>query len=420
MKANYIIITRCCIICGKIKDKMIVASYKFRLYPTNTQELRLNDAIDSCRMLYNDFIFESRLAYKEGYKINFDELQRMIPYMISKDNVYSKAAQMVLWQFYNNLKVLSSLSKKGTRIGKLRFKPKSRYNSINYNQSGFKILPDNTIKLSKIGKIKCVIHRKIQGKIKEIHVKKEITGAWYAIAVCENEYKNTCSLLRNKIIGIDVGINNYCYDSDGHVIKHPQILRNSEEKLKRSQRKLSRKIKGSFNRFKQNLRLAKIHQKIKYQRNDFLHKVSRYYVDSYDTIFVEDLKIQNMVKNHHLSKSISDSSWNSFFQKLEYKAANAGILFAKVAPHGTSQSCSNCGRIVKKTLAIRTHNCPYCGLVIDRDYNASLNIKQRGIDSLPTGCREVTPLERTPLTIACMIYGHVISLNKESDDFSRE
>jgi len=127
-----------------------------------------------------------------------------------------------------------------------------------------------------------------------------------------------------------------------------------------------------------------------------------------------------MVKNHHMAKSIYDSSWNSFFQKLEYKAANAGILFAKVAPHGTSQSCSNCGRMVKKTLAIRTHCCPHCGLVIDRDYNASLNIKQRGIDSLPTGCREVTPLERTPLTVACMIYGHVISLNKEIDDSSRE
>jgi len=418
MKANYIIITRCCIICTKAKDKML--SYKLRLYPTKTQESKLDDAIESCRMVYNDFIFESRLAYKEGYKINFDELQRMIPYMIPKDRVYSKTAQMVLWQFYNNLKVLSSLSKRGKRTGKLRFKPKSRYNSINYNQSGFKFLPDNKIKLSKIGKIKCIIHRTIPRKIKEIHVKKELTGVWYAIVVCENECKSICSLLRKKIIGIDVGINNYCYDSDGHVIEHPQILRNSEEKLKRSQRKLSGKIKGSSNQWKEKLRLAKIHQKIKYQRNDFLHKISKYYVDSYDTIFVEELKIKNMVKNHHLAKSIYDSSWNSFFQKLEYKAANAGILFTKVAPHGTSQSCSNCGRMVKKTLAIRTHCCPHCGLVIDRDYNASLNIKQRGTDNLPTGCREVTPLERTPLTVACMIYGHVISLNKETDDFSRK
>ncbi len=392
------------------KTALIVSSYKFRLYPTKTQESRLNDAIDSCRMLYNDFIFESHLAYKEGYKLKFDELQRMIPYMIPKDKVYSKVAQMVLWQFYSNLKVLSSLSKKGKQIGKLRFKPKSRYNSINYNQSGFKLLPDNTIKLSKIGKIKCVIHRKILGKIKEIHVKREITGAWHTIVVCENECKKACSLLRKKIVGIDVGINNYCYDSNGYVITHPQILRKSEEKLKRSQIKLSRKVKGSSNRFKQKLRLARIHQKIKYQRNDFLHKVSRHYVDNYDTIFVEELKIQNMVKNHHLAKSISDSSWNSFFQKLEYKAANAGILFRKIFASGTSQCCSGCGKTVKKSLAVRTHHCPYCGLVIDRDYNASLNIKQRGIDSLPTGCREVTPLERTPLTVAC-IYGHMISMN---------
>ncbi len=374
-------------------------SYKLRLYPTKTQESRLDNAIDSCRMLYNDFIFESRLAYKEGYKLNFDELQRMLPYMIPKDKVYSKAAQMVLWQFYNNLKVLSSLSKKGKRIGKLRFKPKSRYNSINYNQSGFKLLPDNTIKLSKIGKIKCVIHRKIQGKIKEIIVKKELTEDWYAIVVCENEIKSICSLFRKKIVGIDVGINNFAYDSDGHVIKHPQFLRKSEKKMKRAQRKLSKKVKNSGSKWKQKLNLDIIHQKIKNQRNDFLHKASRYYVDNFDTIFVEDLKIQNMIKNRHLAKSIFDSSWNSFFQKLEYKAANAGILFAKVVPHGTSQSCSNCGRMVKKTLAIRTHCCSYCGLVIDRDYNASLNIKQSGIDSLPTGCREVTPLERAPLAV---------------------
>ena len=393
------------------KDKML--SYKFRLYPTKTQELRLDDTIDSCRILYNDFIFESRLAYKEGYKINFDELQRMIPSMIPKDKVYSKVAQMVLWQFYNNIKTLHSMTKNGRMIGKLRFKPKSRFHSINYNQSGFKFLPDDNLKLSKIGKIRCVIHRKIQGKIKEVIIKRESSGIWYAIAVCENESKSTCSIFRKKIVGIDVGINHFSYDSDNHIIEHPHILRNSEKKLKRAQRKLSRKIKGSSNRWKEKQYLAKIHQKIKYQRNDFLHKVSRYYVNKYDTIFVEDLQITNMQKNHHLAKSIHDSSWNSFFQKLEYKAANAGILFAKVAPHGTSQSCSNCGKTVKKTLAIRTHCCPFCGIAIDRDYNASLNIRQKGIDRLPVGCREVTPLERIPLAMVNN-HSHVISRNEEA------
>ena len=398
---------------------MTVSSYRFRLYPTKTQEQRLNDTIETCRHLYNDLVYESRLAYKEGYKVHFDELQRMIPAMIPKEKIYSKVAQVVLWQFYNNLKVLSALAKKGKRIGRLRFKPKTRFNSINYNQSGFRLLDHNTLKISKIGKIKINLHRPIQGKIKEIHVKRELGGDWYTCIITESEFKNSCSLIRKKIVGLDVGINNFVYDSDGHVIEHPQILRKSEKKLKRSQRKLSRKVKRSANRWKQKLRLDRIHQKIKHQRNDFLHKVSRYYVDNYDTIFVEDLKIQNMMKNHYLAKSISDSSWNSFFQKLEYKAANAGILFRKIFAAGTSQSCSGCSRTVKKSLAIRTHSCPYCGLIIDRDHNASLVIMQRGTDSLPGVSREVTPVETAPLLVVQNDSKQEQSRNQEANDFSR-
>lgn len=388
---------------------MIVSCYKFRLYPTKKQQARLDDTIETCRILYNDFVFESRLAYREGYKIKPDELQRMIPCMIQKEKIYSKVAQVVLWQFYNNLKALSTLTKKGIRIGNLRFKPKSRFNSINYNQSGFKLIDNKTLKLSKIGKIRINLHRPIQGKIKEIHIKREPLGQWYAIVVCNQECKSSCSLIRKKIVGLDVGINNFVCDSDGHIIEHPRILRKSEKKLKRTQRKLSRKVQGSVNRWKQKQRLAKVHQKIKHQRNDFLHKVSRYYVNNYDTIFVEDLKIQNMMKNHYLAKSISDSSWNSFFQKIEYKAERAGILFKKIIATGTSQTCSACGKIVKKTLAIRTHRCPFCGIILDRDHNAAKNIKQKGMDSLPTVHREVTPVESRPIAMIQIDHGHVSS-----------
>lgn len=395
-------------------------SYKFRLYPTATQEERLENAIETCRALYNDFVYESCLAHKEGYSLKYDELQRMIPAMIPKNvPVYSKVAQMVLWQFYNNLKVLSSLSKKGKKIGHLRFKSRLRFNSINYNQSGFRFLPNDTLKLSKIGKIKCVVHRKISEKIKEVRIKRELFGQWFAIAVCQDKIAKTCSLIRRKIVGIDVGIINFVYDSDGRTVKNPAILRKSEKKLKRVQRKLTKKIKGSTNRYKQRLKLARIHHKIKNRRNDFLHKVSRYYVDNYDTIFVEELKIQNMVKNHHLAKSIIDSSWNSFFQKIEYKAERAGILFKKITPNNTSQKCSWCGNLVKKYLAQRTHRCPFCGLQIDRDHNAARNIKQKGLDSLPMGYREVKPLESRPLAIAQTSYSHVSSRNEEATGFSR-
>ena len=397
----------------------IMKSFKFRLYPTKAQEAKLDSSVNACRMLYNEFVAESRLAYREGYRVTFDELQRMIPAMVPKNApLHSKAAQMVLWQFYANIKTLSAKSRKGKKVGVLRFKPKSRYRSVNYNQSGFKFLQGDMLKLSKIGKIRCVIHRKIDGTIKGVIVKKDLDGRWFASAICEAVGAKSCSLERKKIVGLDVGVTNFIYDSDGHKIGNPQNLKKSEKRLKRAQRKLSGKARGSSNRNKQRLKLARIHKRVVNQRRDFDHKVSRTYVDKYDTIFVEDLSIDNMVKNHRLAKSIADASWNSFFQKLEYKAESAGILFRKVPPHGTSQECSGCGKIVKKSLAQRTHSCDSCGLVMDRDHNAAMNIRQRGINTLPVEYREVTPPESMPLVVA-QCHGQASSLNEEANDFSR-
>ena len=407
---------------NKRKNKKPVRSFKFRLYPTKTQEERLELSIDACRQIYNDFVHESRLACREGYGIGPDEMQRMIPAMIPEGvPLYGKAAQTVWNQFVNNVRVLHSMSRKGKKIGKLRFKPRSRYGSINYNQSGFKFLPDGVLKLSKIGKIKCVIHRKMSGKIKGVIVKKDLDGKWFASAICEDAMQtDRCSLERKKTVGIDMGLTNFLHDSDGHKIENPQILKKSEKKLKMAQQKLSRKAKGSANRHKQKKKLAGIHKKIANQRRDFEHKVSKIYVEKYDTIFVEDLSIPNMMKNHKLAKAIANASWYSFFQKLEYKAESAGILFRKVRPHGTSQECSGCGRIVKKSLAQRTHRCDSCGLVIDRDHNAAINIEQKGIATLllPMVHGEVTPPERLPLTVANS-HGQAGSLNEEANGFSR-
>jgi len=367
------------------------------------QEKRLLETLGTCRNLYNHFLFESRLSYKEGYKINHYEMSAIIPMLTKGKEIYSKVTQPVIDQFYRNISVLNALNKKGIKIGKLRFKPKDRFKSFTYNQSGFHILHDTSeLKLSKIGKIRIVLHRRIEGLIKEIHIKKEQSGKWFAnivVAPSRKSVTHTAEVI-NKPVGLDVGIKNFAYDSDGHVVEHPTILNKSSRKLVKRQRILSRRQLGSNNRNKQRVKVARTHETIANQRNDFLHKLSRQYVNKHDAIFVEDLHIDNMVKNKHLSKSILDSSWSEFFRMLQYKAASAGIAFHKVLPFGTSQNCSKCGKIVKKTLAIRIHRCPYCGLEIDRDHNASINILQKGMKDilkLPMEPREFTPLEIEPI-----------------------
>lgn len=410
-----------------------IRSIRCRLYPTPTQEKRLLDTLDICRDLYNHFVSESRLAYKEGYKINFDELQRIIPALTEGKEIYAKVAQVIIHQFYRNLSVLKSRRLKTKRkIGNLRFKSKLQFKSFTYNQSGFKIISDNNttdkLKLSKIGRIKIIISRHIEGVIKEIHIKLESSGKWFANIITSKlrltqPHAYDDDKIENNSVGIDVGINNFAYDSDGRVIAHPSILSKSAKKLSRTQRVSSRRVKGSKNREKQRIKVARVYEKIYNQRRDFLHKASSFYVNKYNGVFVEDLKIDNMVRNHNLAKSIHDSSWYAFFSMLEYKAASAGVLFHKVNPHGTSQRCSNvkCGKIVKKALTIRTHSCPYCNLNIDRDYNASINIKKSGLDSLSSSLlleelKEVTPVEIEPIQTISDESLQARSMNQEIND----
>jgi putative transposase len=262
---------------------------KCRIYPTKEQEARLQSTLDICREIYNYFVFESRVAYKEGDdKLEHNEMSSIVPGLTKGKEIYSKVAQPVADRFFRNLSVLAAARKKKGRkvVGNLRFKSKEQYKTFTYNQSGFKIIDDGKLlKLSKIGKIKIMLHRNIIGKIKEVHIKHEKSGKWFAIFVCrEQAFASQCFLARERIIGIDVGINNFVYDSDGGVSENPAFLRRSEKKLSKAQRVLSRRKKGSANRQKQRRKVAKVHQKIANQRNVFLHRLSHYYVDKYDTI----------------------------------------------------------------------------------------------------------------------------------------
>jgi putative transposase len=374
---------------------MVQLTYKFRLYPTKQQEEKLLWTLDKCRFIYNYL-----LDKKQKEKLRRKELQALLPKLKEEfpelKEVHSKTLQYENYRLHSNILASHKLKNKGKKVGKLRFKGKDWFKTFVYNQSGFKIIKNSTrydkLLLSKIGEISFVMHREIKGKIKQVTIKKYPSGKWFASIAAEIneeilETKNT------KKVGIDLGVTNYVYDTDGSHFDNPKTFDRSLKKLRKEQRRLSRKKKKSKNRMKQKIKIAMVHEKIVNQRDDFLHKLSGYYVNNYGFIAVEDLKILNMVKNRYISKSILDASWSRFIQMLQYKAERAGVEVVKVEPKGTTQMCSNCGKEIYKKLWNRKHICE-CGLKIDRDHNSAINILKRALgQELP----EFTPVEIEPL-----------------------
>ena len=359
-------------------------TYKYRLYPTKQQTQILSNTLNLCRGLYNCALEQRKTAYKRckvsvrrftqqaelvGIKAEFPEYKQ----------VQSQVLQEVLLRIDTSFNNFFRRVKKGEKPGYPRFKGQNWYDSFTYPQSGFSLSDtdkgNQKLKLSKIGKIKVKLHRALQGKIKTCTIKREL-NKWYVCFSGEVERETLPKTYKN--IGIDVGIEKFAALSDGTLIANPKFLRKSETNLKHEQRILSRKKKKSNSRKKQKLKLAKIHYHIKNQRKDFLHKESFKLVNNYDTIVFEKLKVKNMVKNHHLAKSISDASWSKFAEYTTYKAESAGKSVVFVNPRNTSQTCSGCGIIVKKALSVRVHKCPDCGLVLDRDINAAINILRAG------------------------------------------
>ena len=359
----------------------MLLTYKFRIYPSKQQEQKLLFTLDKCRFTYNKLL---EILNKQE-KINQSEIQANIPKLKEQyselNEVYSKTLQYECYRLFSNLRALSRLKKNGKNIGCLRFKGKDWFKTFTYNQSGFvleiKNKRYNKLHLSKIGALQIKTHRVINGSIKQVQIKKECSGKWFALLCVYMNQQEKQRIRTNKSIGIDLGTINFIYDSDGNHIDAPRFLNKSLKKLAGEQRKLSRKKKGSKNRIKQKINVATIHERIFNQRNDFLHKTSRYYVNNYDFIAAEDLDIRNIIKESYLARNIMDASWNHFLQMLKYKAESAGISFVKVNPRNTTSKCYKCGTIVKKPLYERIHKCT-CGLEIDRDHNAALNILKSG------------------------------------------
>jgi len=359
---------------------LIQQGYKYRILPTKEQEESLLQCGGNARFLWNYALKINQDYYKETGKFKFyHELAVLLPklkeeYPFLKES-FSQSLQTVLRQFDRALK---DSFKKGK--GFPSFKKKMLLNdSFTCPQSwrlgkGFVFIP-------KIGEVKWIKHRAMKGKPKSITISQD-GDKWYCSVLCEYTIPDKAKECNN-VVGCDIGLKEFAVLSDGTVISNPRHIKKYENKLAKEQRKLSKKQKGSKNRFKQRLKVRKIHNKIRDTRKDFLHKISNSIAKNYDGIFVEDLNIKGMMKNHCLAKSIGDVSWSEFNRQLEYKCKWGFKYYLKIGRfEPTSKTCSNCGYVQEMPLSKRIFDCPACGISIDRDLNASLNIRNIGINTV--------------------------------------
>lgn len=359
----------------------MLKTYRYRIYPTKEQKEKIEYTLNLCRYLYNNALEQRILAYKKykksiSYNMQQNELPLVKQVLPEYKEVHSQVLQDVLKRldkaFQNFFRRLGTNDKAGFP----RYKGKNRYHSFTYPQSGF-VIEGDKLRLSKIGNIRINLHRKLVGEPKTCTIVRK-NDKYYVALVCEVEKPQVT--LTNKVVGIDLGVAHLAITSDGEFFDNHKYLRKSEKQLKRLQRIVSKRKKGSNRRRKAVRLLAKKHEQIANQRKDRNHKISRILVDRYDLIVFENLNIKGMTKNKHLAKSIHEVAWRQLIEFTTYKAENAGKVVKLVDPRNTTQICSSCGAIVKKTLAEREHRCD-CGYVAHRDVNSAINILKRGLSA---------------------------------------
>jgi putative transposase len=360
--------------------------FRYRLRPTKAQIAKLNEQLELCRWVYNETLAMRKNAWeKEGKSVSYFETKRMLPiWKESKpelSSVHSQALQDVVLRVNMAFKAFFRRVQEGAKdSGYPRFKGKNRYDSISYPQSGFSI-EGNKLWLSKIGEIKFWLHRPLEGYVKRLTIRRSATKKWYVSFLVEESINHLLGP-SEKVVGIDMGITNFAVLSNGEFIENPRFLLTDEERLQSAQSKRDKLPKGSSERRKVTKAVNHLYERVANRRENFAQQLSRRLVNSYGVICFEELNITKMTQNHNLAKSILDASWNKLVQYTAYKAAEAGRKVVLVNPMNTSQMCSGCGQIVKKELSVRVHDCPYCGLTLDRDLNASRNILRLGLQSL--------------------------------------
>ena len=364
----------------------MIKAFKYRIYPKKSQQSQLRVQLDECRWLYNHLLEQRKTAWNErkeslscfGQQRTYKQLKVDRP---SLKQAHSHVLQNVAVRIDLAFQAFFRRCKAGEKEGYPRFRGRNRYDSITYPQygNGAKLNAEGSLQLAKIGRVRMVYHRPIQGKPKRVTIRRSATGKWYATITCE--WEPTPLEPNQKQVGIDVGLNYFAVLSTGLRVDNPRFFRTDEKALGCAQRKLSKAEKGTADYQKKRRVVARIHERISFRRHNFIHQFSWYIVALLGFIAVEDLNVNRMVHNHCLAKSIADAAWSAFFSALFYKAECAGRICVAVNPAYTSQTCSGCGYRQKMSLDERLYKCRCCNLRIDRDLNASRNILTLGLQS---------------------------------------
>ncbi|WP_458207122.1 RNA-guided endonuclease InsQ/TnpB family protein [Haladaptatus sp. NG-SE-30] len=388
-------------------------SPRFRLLPTDEQREAMDWQRNTVRQLYNHALNEFEQIPKAAGTLRQrvwmvrDTLPALKDWWTDLKQVYSTVLQKAVERIRDNIENLGKLKAKGYDVGSLNWKKPREYRSFTYRQSGFELDTKSgpngrgLLVLKKLKgetrEIPIRLHRDLPNHetIKEVTVKKDPTGAWYASFCIEIETPKKPAvedINPGDAVGLDLGVLNFVHDSDGRSIGSLDLT-DDRERLEREQRSLSRKDYESNNWKTQRRRVAEVHVRMSNKKRDFKHKLAHFYTTEYDAVFVENLNVKGMLESSENARNKAEVGWHDFITILEHHGEKNGCHIVDVEPEGTTKECASCGVSTWKPIWVREHSCPSCGFELDRDWNASLNVLSRGLSKLGVVHSEDTPVE---------------------------
>ncbi len=382
----------------------MVRVYRYRLSPSRAQDADLRETLYRLRELYNAALEERIRAYRQLGKTlsaysQMAELREVREVRPEYAAIHTHLLQDVLTRLDRAFKAFFRRLKAGGKPGFPRFQGRGRYETFTFkdaaNHNGVRLLAGaKRVRIHGIGNVKIKLHRPMRGTLKQASVSLSGDGHWYIAFACVDVPTRPLEPT-GASVGVDVGISTFAALSTGELVKNPRCHETAERKLGKAQQRVARRKKGSRRRRKAVALLRRQHDKVRRVRLDFHHKVALSLVERFDAISVEKLSIRGLARSR-LAKQVLDAAWGQFTTIVASKAECAGRSFSAVDPRGTSQECSGCGAEVRKGLGVRVHRCPHCGLEMDRDVNAGINIDRRGQRLREQQSAGALPVPRSP------------------------